>query len=74
MSNYLIVIEIKFILFINSKAARIGAYCFYFFNKKVTGTTDPLASLSLSLANPTGSFAIQSEFDNKYVITNLDFI
>ena len=46
----------------------------YLPNKKITGTTDPLASLSLSLANPTGSFAIQSEFDNKYVITNLDFI
>ena len=46
----------------------------YLPNKKVTGSTDPLASLSLSLANPTGSFAIQSEFDNKYVITNLDFI
>jgi lipoprotein-releasing system permease protein len=46
----------------------------YLPNKKVTSTTDPLASLSLSLANPTGSFAIQSEFDNKYVITNLDFI
>jgi hypothetical protein len=42
MSNYLIVIEIKFILFINSKAARIGAYCFYFFNKKVTGTSSLL--------------------------------
>lgn len=37
-------------------------------------TTDPLSSLSLAVANPVGSFAIQSEFDNKYVITNLDFI
>lgn len=37
-------------------------------------TTDPLSSLSLAVANPAGSFAIQSEFDNKYVITNLDFI
>lgn len=35
---------------------------------------DPLSSLAVSLANPTGSFAIQSEFDNKYVITNLDFV
>jgi lipoprotein-releasing system permease protein len=35
---------------------------------------DPLSSLSLATANPTGSFAIQSEFDNKYVITNIDFI
>ncbi|MBP7931436.1 MAG: ABC transporter permease [Chitinophagaceae bacterium] len=46
----------------------------YLPNKKITGTVDPLASLSLSLANPRGSFAIQSEFDNKYVITNLEFI
>jgi lipoprotein-releasing system permease protein len=46
----------------------------YLPNKKVTETTDPLSSLSLSLAIPRGSFAIQSEFDNKYVITNLDFI
>ena len=37
-------------------------------------TTDPLSSLSLAVANPVGSFAIQSEFDNKYVVTNLDFI
>lgn len=37
-------------------------------------TTDPLSSLSMAVANPAGSFAIQSEFDNKYVITNLDFI
>jgi lipoprotein-releasing system permease protein len=46
----------------------------YLPNKKVTETTDPLSSLSLSLAIPRGSFAIESEFDNKYVITNLDFI
>jgi len=46
----------------------------YLPNKKVTETTDPLSSLSLSLAIPRGSFAIQSEFDNKYVFTNLDFI
>jgi len=46
----------------------------YLPNKKVTETADPLSSLSLSLAIPRGSFAIQSEFDNKYVITNLDFI
>ena len=46
----------------------------YLPNKKVTETADPLSSLSLSLAIPRGSFAIQSEFDNKYVFTNLDFI
>lgn len=46
----------------------------YLPKKNSVSTTDPLSSLSLANANPTGSFAIQSEFDNKYVITNLDFI
>lgn len=46
----------------------------YLPKKNDISTADPLSSLSLATANPTGSFAIQSEFDNKYVITNLDFI
>lgn len=46
----------------------------YLPKKSKFSTIDPLSSLSLATANPTGSFAIQSEFDNKYVITNLDFI
>ena len=46
----------------------------YLPKKNNISTTDPLSSLSLATANPTGSFAIQSEFDNKYVITNLGFI
>jgi len=46
----------------------------YLPKKNSVSITDPLSSLSLANANPTGSFAIQSEFDNKYVITNLDFI
>ena len=46
----------------------------YLPKKNSVSTTDPLSSLSLANANPIGSFAIQSEFDNKYVITNLDFI
>jgi len=46
----------------------------YLPKKSNLSTIDPLSSLSLATANPTGSFAIQSEFDNKYVITNLDFI
>lgn len=36
--------------------------------------TNPLASLSEGNANTAGSFAIQQEFDNKYVITNLAFL
>lgn len=35
---------------------------------------NPLASLSEGNAQPTGSFAVQQDFDNKYVITNLAFI
>jgi lipoprotein-releasing system permease protein len=46
----------------------------YLPKKNNVSTIDPLSSLSFANANPAGSFAIQSEFDNKYVITNLDFI
>jgi lipoprotein-releasing system permease protein len=46
----------------------------YLPKKNNISASDPISSLSLASANPTGSFAIQSEFDNKYVITNLDFI
>lgn len=46
----------------------------YLPKRKGVSRIDPLSSLSLAVANPVGSFAIQSEFDNKYVITNLDFI
>lgn len=35
---------------------------------------NPLASLSEGNANLAGSFAIQQDFDNKYVVTNLEFI
>jgi lipoprotein-releasing system permease protein len=35
---------------------------------------NPLTSLSEGNANTSGSFAIQQDFDNKYVITNIDFV
>ena len=35
---------------------------------------NPLQSLSADNLNTTGSFVIQQDFDNKYVITNLDFV
>ncbi|MBE7173990.1 MAG: ABC transporter permease [Williamsia sp.] len=35
---------------------------------------DPLQSLSASNVNTSGTFAIQQDFDNKYVITNLAFL
>lgn len=37
-------------------------------------TTNPLEALGMASAYPTGSFAIQSEFDNKYVLTDLEFL
>ena len=46
-----------------------------FLPKKHLGTSaNFLNSLSEGNANTAGSFAIQQEFDNKYVITNLDFV
>jgi lipoprotein-releasing system permease protein len=35
---------------------------------------DPLQSLSANNIYTSGSFVIQQDFDNKYVITNLDFV
>lgn len=36
--------------------------------------SDPLQSLSSEVVNTSGTFVIQSDFDNKYAITNLDFV
>lgn len=46
-----------------------------FLPKKSSGANaNPLTALSEGNANTSGSFAIQQDFDNKYVITNLDFV
>jgi lipoprotein-releasing system permease protein len=42
--------------------------------KKNGGSSDPLQSLSEGNAVPTGAFTIQQDFDNKYAITNIDFV
>ncbi len=42
--------------------------------KSPGGNSNPLAALSEGNANTSGSFAIQQDFDNKYVITNLGFV
>ena len=43
--------------------------------KKGTGQSlNPLDALGMASVNPTGSFAIQSEFDNKYVFTDIGFL
>lgn len=42
--------------------------------KTYNKNSNPLASLSEGNATTSGSFAIQQEFDNKYVITNIGFV
>jgi lipoprotein-releasing system permease protein len=46
----------------------------YLPRKGMAALDNPLESLSQGFVQPAGCFAIQSEFDNKYVITNLDFL
>jgi lipoprotein-releasing system permease protein len=46
----------------------------YLPRKSAQQFSNPMDALGLSLAYPSGSFAIQSEFDSKYVITNLAFL
>src|SRR5665647_767944 len=42
--------------------------------KTAESNSNPLAALSEGNATTSGSFAIQQDFDNKYVITNIDFV
>ncbi len=42
--------------------------------KHLSNSGDILSSLSEGNAYPSGSFAIQQDFDNKYVLTNIDFV
>jgi lipoprotein-releasing system permease protein len=42
--------------------------------KKNNSSSDPLQSLSEGNAVPSGVFTIQQDFDNKYAITNIDFV
>ncbi|GAC1378930.1 MAG: FtsX-like permease family protein [Ginsengibacter sp.] len=45
-----------------------------FLPKKGSGSENPESSISEGNAYSSGSFKIQEDFDNKYVITNLDFV
>jgi lipoprotein-releasing system permease protein len=45
----------------------------YLPRKGVSDLQNPLDALSEGMLVPTGSFAIQLEFDNKYMLTNIDF-
>ncbi len=42
--------------------------------KRTEPGADPSSSISQGLANANGVFAIQQEFDNGYIITNIDFM
>jgi lipoprotein-releasing system permease protein len=42
--------------------------------KKYSSGSDPLQSLSEGNVLPSGIFTIQQDFDNKYAITNIDFV
>jgi len=42
--------------------------------KSKVSVSDPLQSLSEGQVRATGVFAIQQDFDNKYAITNIDFV
>ncbi|MEO7800943.1 MAG: FtsX-like permease family protein [Ginsengibacter sp.] len=42
--------------------------------KHISNSGDILSSLSEGNAYTAGSFAIQQDFDNKYVLTNIDFV
>jgi lipoprotein-releasing system permease protein len=42
--------------------------------KKNSGGIDPLESISEGNVKAAGIFSIQQDFDNKYVITNIDFV
>ena len=37
-------------------------------------TSDPLSAFNEGHIAPVGAFAVQQEFDNKYVLTNIDFV
>lgn len=42
--------------------------------KRGVTSSDPLEAISTVNLQPTGSFSIQQDFDNKYVITNIDIL
>jgi ABC-type transport system, involved in lipoprotein release, permease component len=46
----------------------------YMPRKGSSDLSDPLQSLSEELVNTSGSFVIQQDFDNKYVLSNLAFV
>ncbi len=52
----------------------IGNLTVYLPKKGVDDISNPLSSFNEGKITPVGAFAIQQDFDNKYVLTNLDFV
>ena len=52
----------------------IGSLTVYLPKKGVDDISNPMASFNEGKIVPNGAFAIQQDFDNKYVLTNLDFV
>ena len=52
----------------------IGSLSIYLPVKGATNINDPLSAFSEGQIMPFGAFAVQQEFDNKYVLTNIDFV
>lgn len=52
----------------------IGKLVIYLPVKGATVTSDPLSAFSEGHIMPFGAFAVQQEFDNRYVLTNIDFV
>ena len=52
----------------------IGSLTVYLPKKGVDDISNPMASFNEGRIIPNGAFAIQQDFDNKYVLTNLDFV
>lgn len=52
----------------------VNALTVYLPKKGANDLADPLASFNEGRIVPNGAFAIQQDFDNKYVLTNLDFV
>ena len=52
----------------------IGGLTIYLPIKGANNVNDPLSAFNEGHIVPFGAFAVQQEFDNKYVLTNIDFI
>jgi lipoprotein-releasing system permease protein len=65
---------IEYAAAVNLNAATAAQTLTIILPKKNSRGNDPLESLSEGNVTPEGVFYIQQDFDNKYAITNLDFV